>query len=397
MSTGAPELLQEAGSAPAADSQAAIAARSPLQLFWRRLRQDRVALVALTFIVLLIVVAIFAPLIVKLVGARPPNEQSTKYFDAFGSPSGPGSGKILGVDDLGRDVFSRVLYGARISLEVAFIATALIVVIGVVIGMIAGYYRGWVDTVLSRSMDVMLAFPVLLLALGLGAACSFGKGCIPVNYDSVGLVIVVFALLGMAFSILRLVIANRRVEGEADPLEARDYLSRVIPWGVVLFVGLVVELVLPSKTPGIITPGLPVVIFVISFAGWPYMARIIRGQVLSIREKEFVEAARSLGASDARILFRHILPNLVGAIMVNLTLSVAVAIIAESTLSFLGFGISPPKNSWGLMLSNNEGAINDTSKMHLLLFPGLALLVTVMCVNFLGDGLRDAFDPQAKH
>ena len=107
--------------------------------------------------------AIFAPLIVKLAGARPPNEQSTKYFDQFGSPSGPGSGKILGVDDLGRDVFSRVLYGARISLEVAFIATFLIVVIGVVMGMVAGYYRGWIDTVLSRSMDVMLAFPVLLL------------------------------------------------------------------------------------------------------------------------------------------------------------------------------------------------------------------------------------------
>src|SRR3954465_14094189 len=215
VSTGAPELLQEAGAAPAAqDSEtAAIAARSPLQLFWRRLRKDKVALVALAFIVLLILVAILAPLIVKLVGARPPNEQSTKYFDEFGSPSGPGSGKILGVDDLGRDVFSRVLYGARISLEVAFIATALIVVIGVTLGMIAGYYRGYVDTVLSRAMDVMLAFPVLLLALGLGAACSFGKGCIPVNYDKTGLGVLGFAVLGMAFSVLRLVIANRRVEG----------------------------------------------------------------------------------------------------------------------------------------------------------------------------------------
>ncbi|MDQ1535524.1 MAG: peptide/nickel transport system permease protein [Actinomycetota bacterium] len=139
------------------------------------------------------------------------------------------------------------------------------------------------------------------------------------------------------------------------------------------------------------------IIVVLALLGWTYIARVVRGQVLSIKEKEFVEAARASGASSWRIIIRHILPNLVGAIMVNLTLSVAVAIIAESTLSFLGFGISPPKNSWGLMLSNNEGAINDTSKMHLLLFPGLALLVTVMCVNFLGDGLRDAFDPQAKH
>lgn len=139
------------------------------------------------------------------------------------------------------------------------------------------------------------------------------------------------------------------------------------------------------------------IILVLALLGWTYIARVVRGQVLSIKEKEFVEAARASGASSWRIIIRHILPNLVGAIMVNLTLSVAVAIVAESTLSFLGYGINPPKNSWGLMLSNNEGAINDTSKIHLLLFPGLMLLITVMCVNFLGDGLRDAFDPQAKH
>jgi ABC-type dipeptide/oligopeptide/nickel transport system permease subunit len=396
VSTGAPELLQEAGAAPAVqDEAAAIAARSPVELFWRRLRHDRVALVALGFIVVLILVAILAPLIVKLVGARPPNEQSTKYFDEFGSPSGPGSGKLLGVDDLGRDVFSRVLYGARISLEVAFIATALIVVTGVVIGMIAGYYRGWVDTVLSRSMDVMLAFPVLLLALGLGAACSFGKGCIPVNYNRVGLVIIIFALLGMAYSLLRLVLANRRAqqsEGEADPLEARDYLARVIPWGVVLLVGLVVELILPSSTPGIITPGLPVVIFVISFAGWPYMARIIRGQVLSIREKEFVEAARSLGASDARILFRHILPNLVAPIIVYTTLLIPTNILFEAALSFLGIGVQPPTASWGSMIADATG-IFDTA-WWFMTFPGLALLFTVLSFNLIGDGLQDALNPR---
>jgi ABC-type dipeptide/oligopeptide/nickel transport system permease subunit len=395
VSTGAPELLQEAGSAPAVqDEAAAIAARSPVQLFWRRLRQDRVALVALGFIVLLILIALFAPLIVKLVGARPPNEQSTKYFDEFGSPSGPGADKLLGVDDLGRDVFSRVLYGARISLEVAFIATALIVITGVVIGMIAGYYRGWVDTVLSRSMDVMLAFPVLLLALGLGAACSFGKGCIPVNYNRVGLVIINFALLGMAYSLLRLVLANRRAReaGEADPLEARDYLARVIPWGVVLLVGLVVELILPSSTPGIITPGLPVVIFVISFAGWPYMARIIRGQVLSIREKEFVEAARSLGASDARILFRHILPNLVAPIIVYTTLLIPTNILFEAALSFLGIGVQPPTASWGSMIADATG-IFDTA-WWFMTFPGLALLLTVLSFNLIGDGLQDALNPR---
>jgi peptide/nickel transport system permease protein len=139
------------------------------------------------------------------------------------------------------------------------------------------------------------------------------------------------------------------------------------------------------------------IIMVLALLGWTYIARVVRGQVLSLKEKEFVEAARASGASSWRIIIRHILPNLVGAIMVNLTLSVAVAIVAESTLSFLGYGINPPANSWGLMLSNNEGAVNDPSKIHLLLFPGLMLLITVMCVNFLGDGLRDAFDPQTKH
>ena len=139
------------------------------------------------------------------------------------------------------------------------------------------------------------------------------------------------------------------------------------------------------------------IIFVLAFLGWTYVARVVRGQVLALKEKEFVEAARASGATSWRIIIRHILPNLVGAIMVNLTLSVAVAIVTESTLSFLGFGINPPKTSWGLMLSTNETAINDFGKMHLLLFPGLFLLITVICVNFLGDGLRDAFDPQAKH
>ncbi len=140
-----------------------------------------------------------------------------------------------------------------------------------------------------------------------------------------------------------------------------------------------------------------VIIFVLAALGWTYVARVSRGQVLSFKEKEFVEAARAAGATGPRIIGRHVLPNMVGPIMVNLTLSVAGAIITEATLTFLGYGVKPPETSWGFMLSANEGAINDTAKMHLLLFPGLMLLIVVLCVNFLGDGLRDAFDPQAKH
>jgi peptide/nickel transport system permease protein len=304
------------------EAAAEIAARSPLQLFWRRLRQDKVALAALGFIVFLILVAIFAPLIVKLVGAPPPNEQSTAALDDFGSPTGPSSEHLLGVDQLGRDVFSRVVYGARVSLEVAFISTGLAVLVGVTVGMVAGYYRGWVDTALSRAMDVMLAFPILLLGIGLASACSLGDGC-----------------LG-----------------------------------------------------GTIKPGLTVVIFVIALAAWPYIARIIRGQVLSLREKEFVEASRSLGASNLRIIFREILPNLVAPIIVYTTLIIPTNILFEAALSFLGVGVQPPTASWGQMIADAVG-IFDTAWWYML-FPGLALLFTVLAFNLVGDGLQDALNPR---
>ena len=327
MTAGIPELLHdtESGGVAATPLEGApeFAARSPLQLFWRRLRGDRVALLALAFIVLLVIAAIAAPLIVKLVGARPPNDQATKYLDSFGTPTGPNDHNIFGVDPLGRDVFSRVLYGARVSLEVAIVATALSVALGVTVGMIAGYYRGWVDTLLSRFIDVLLAFPILLLALGLASACSLGNGC-----------------LG-----------------------------------------------------GTIKPGLTVVIFVIAFVNWTYIARIIRGQVLSLREKEFVEAARSLGASNSRIIFREILPNLVAPIIVYTTLIIPTNVLFEAALSFLGVGVQPPDASWGAMLADAT-PIFDTAWWYMV-FPGTALLLTVLAFNLLGDGLQDALNPRA--
>ena len=299
-----------------------IAARSPLELFWRRLRDDNVALTAAGFIVLLVLAAILAPLIIKLVGTTGPNDQNPKALDSFGTPTGPSGTHIFGVDPLGRDVFARVLYGARVSLEVALVATALSVTIGVIVGMVAGYYRGWVDTALSRLIDVLLAFPILLLGIGLASACSLGHGC-----------------LG-----------------------------------------------------GLIKPGLGVVIFVIAFVNWTYIGRIIRGQVLSLREKEFVEAARSLGASNSRILFREILPNLVAPIIVYSTLIIPQNILFEAALSFLGVGIQPPNASWGQMLADAT-AIFDTAWWYML-FPGAALLLTVLAFNLLGDGLHDALNPR---
>jgi peptide/nickel transport system permease protein len=314
VTTAAPEI---AGPVPD------IAARSPLELFWRRLRSDRLALVSLGFIVFLILVAILAPLIVDLVGARDPNETGKRYLDPdFGTPTGPSGENLFGVDSLGRDVFSRVLHGARVSLQVALIATALSVLIGLVVGMVAGYFRGWVDTVLSRLMDVLLAFPILLLALGVAAACSFGEGCLR----------------------------------------------------------------------GTIKPGLGVVIFVIAFVNWTYIARIVRGQVLSLREREFVEAARSIGASDARILFREILPNLSATLLVYTTLIIPQNILFEAALSFLGVGVQPPDASWGKMIAD-AAEVFDSAWWYML-FPGAALLLTVLSFNILGDGLQDALDPR---
>jgi peptide/nickel transport system permease protein len=299
-----------------------IAARSPLQLFWRRFRKDRVAMVALGFIVILLLVAIFHRPIVHALGLPGPNDQDSDRLDDFGQPSGPSSTDPFGVDTRGRDIASRVFYGAWVSIRVAFISTGIAIFVGVVVGLLAGYYRGWTDTALSRVMDVMLAFPVLVLALGLGAACTLGNGC-----------------LG-----------------------------------------------------GLIKPGINVVVVVIALTTWPYMARIVRGQVLSLREKEFIDASRSLGAQDSRILFKEILPNLVAPIIVYGTVLIPQNILYEAALSFLGVGIQPPNASWGQMISDASD-IFDTAWWYMT-FPGLALLLTVLAFNLVGDGLQDALNPR---
>jgi peptide/nickel transport system permease protein len=380
MSVGSPDLLIEAESAAEAGLEfvgADIVARSPLELFWRRFRSDSVALVSLGVIVFLILAAIFAPLIVKLVGAPGPNVQNTGALDQFGTPTGPSKNALLpfivvlagvaleifvaaipwpvfrrrarvtiavvslvlaivlaiiiwpgvkhlfGVDPLGRDVFARVLYGARVSLLVAFVATGISMVVGVTLGMVAGFLRGWVDMAISRLIDVLLAFPILLLALGLAAACSLGRGCFG----------------------------------------------------------------------GAVKPGLVVVIFVIAFVNWTFVARIVRGQVLSLREKEFVEASRSLGASNRRIIFKEILPNLVAPIIVYATLIIPQNILFEAALSFLGAGVQPPTASWGAMLADAT-SIFDTAWWYMI-FPGAALLITVLAFNLVGDGLQDALHPKS--
>ena len=393
MSTGAAELLQDSGGTVtdrAAGTPGEIAARSPLQLFWRRLRKDKVALAALAFICLLVFIAFLAGPITSLTGQRQPNEQSTRYLDEFGSASGPSADNWFGTDALGRSVFSRVLDGAQVSLKVALLSTSIILVVGVTLGMVAGYFRGFADIALSRAMDVILAFPVLLLALGLGAACSFGDGCIPMNYDRVGLTLTVVGVLGaiatLAWRLTRGVPEGSQREPTSDlVLSAMWWLALIIP-------GIILWLLLGKDRGALIQPGLPVVIFIIALAGIPYMARIIRGQVLSLREKEFVEAARSLGASDTRILFRHILPNLVAPIIVYTTLIIPTNILFEAALSFLGVGVQPPQASWGAMIADAI-EIFDTAWWYMS-FPGLALLLTVLAFNLVGDGLQDALNPR---
>jgi ABC-type dipeptide/oligopeptide/nickel transport system permease subunit len=290
-----------------------IEGRTPMQLAWRRLRKDKVSMVSLAFVVILILVAIFAPVLTWLIG-HPPNTQYTNTgLSIFDHPVGPGKLFLLGTDDLGRDVLSRIIYGARVSLEVGIGATAIALAAGLSLGLVSGYYGGRIDAVIARFMDILLSFPVLLFALALVAR--FGASLL-------------------------------------------------------------------------------LILLVIAFFQWPLIARLVRGQVISLREKEFVEAARSLGSSDFRIMFLEIAPNLVALAIVYATLLIPVNIVLEATLSYLGLGIAPPTASWGNMIAEAQSGDLYTIAWWFLVFPSVALFLTTLAFNLLGDGLRDALDPR---
>lgn len=267
-------------------------------------KKNRLALVGLVIVVGLVVVGFFAPYL---------SPYSVREQDLPHRLSKPSWKHPFGRDEFGRDILSRVIYGARVSLWVGLTVVTISAALGILLGSIAGYYSGAVDEIIMRVIDILLAFPGILLAIAMAA------------------------LLG---------------------------------------------------------PGLNNVIIALSMISWVAYARLVRGEVLKVREMPYVEAARVIGASSARIIFRHILPNIMAPVIVQATLGIAGVIIAEASLSFLGLGVQPPTPSWGNML--NDGMLHMMDAPHLTIFPGLAIIVVVLGFNFLGDGLRDALDPRMK-
>jgi peptide/nickel transport system permease protein len=304
---------------------AVIQGRSPWQLGWARLRRDRAAMIALGVVVVIVLVAIFAPVVAALTGHGP----NTEYPPPIGTtvdglPKAPSARFVLGTDDLGRDVLVRIAYGARVSLLVGVLATLLSVFIGALVGLAAGYFGRVVDTVLARVVDVMLSIPFLLFAISLASVVS------------------------------------------------------VTP----LHIG-----------PFVLHQGIGIVVIVIGTFSWATVARIVRGQVLAIREKEYIEAARSLGAGPWRIMVVDVLPNVMAPIIVYATLLIPLSIVAEASLSYLGVGVPPPTADWGSMIAEAQQYYQEA--WWFLVFPCLALIITTLAFNVLGDGIRDAFDPRS--
>jgi len=294
---------------------AAVVQRGSTSLTLRRLRRDPASMIAAVFILLLVLFALCAPLIAAWTGHGPNEQFRDTGLSPSGTPVAPGGQFLLGTDQLGRDVFVRLAYGAQVSLMVGVLASLAAATIGVVVGVVAGYLGGVVDTILSRVMDLVMSVPFLLCAIALVSV--FG-------------------------------------------------------------------------------PSLPLSVAVIVFFSWTALGRVIRGQVLALREREFVEAARSLGASHVSIMIRDLLPNLAVPILIYSTLMIPSAIVFEATLSFLGLGVVPPTASWGGMLAEAGNNSVYLVAWWLVIFPGLTLLGATLSFNILGDGLRDALDPRSQ-
>jgi ABC-type dipeptide/oligopeptide/nickel transport system permease subunit len=286
---------------------------------------------------------------------------------------GPSKMAWFGVDGIGRDIFVRSLYGARISLLIAIVGTGLSLVIGIVLGLLAGYRGGKIDTFISRLIDIILSLPLLLIAIGLAVACGTSiEGCSGTWVAPLILVVVAFAVVAIGWE-----------EGK----RARSLLTGAIA----VAIGAVL---IATDTGFRIQPGVVLVIFIITLFGWPYVARIVRGQTLSLREREFVEASKATGFGTWHIMLREILPNMLASIIVVATLLIPQNILFEAALSFLSVGIPPGTPSWGGMINNAVGGSLYIVAWWTLVFPGMFLVITTLAFNLLGDGLRDALDPR---
>ncbi|MEY4361756.1 MAG: hypothetical protein RL391_1062 [Actinomycetota bacterium] len=328
MGTGG-EALVEVETSVREDESTKSVGLSPFQLGLQRLRRDRGAVIAFWVVLFYVFIAIFAPVLVRILNIDP-YELDRGAINDFGLPAGPLGGiswdHPFGVEPgTGRDILGRLMYGARISLLIGTIGTLLTTAVGVVLGMVAGLRRGFVDAVISRLGDVTLAFPSLLLIIAL-----------------------------------------------ANPMT-----QRLESWGI----------------PAGNTARLTYILTVLTFFGWVYMARLVRGQVLSLREREFVEAARSFGAGTRHLVFKQLLPNLWPQIIVFVSLSLPGYVALEATLSFLGVGLLAPAASWGIMLGDSVKYYRADPTY--LFIPGFVLMILVLAFNILGDGLRDAFDPRS--
>jgi peptide/nickel transport system permease protein len=338
---GTGELAREAGIPTITEAGISVEGRSPWYLAYRRLRRNRIALAFGALFVVIVIFCLAAPLWSHLVAHTGPDDEHlteqisinghpTDVVNPTGIPIGPGlhSKFLLGADQSGRDVMVRLMYGGRTSLFIGVMAAIVTTVLAVILGLIAGYYRGWLDAVIARGLDVIWAFPVLLLGIALGTALSASGSGLKIG-----------------------------------PISIPDD-SLWIP------------------------------ILIIGFVYTPYMARPIRGEVLSLREKEFMEAAVAQGKGATRIMFTELLPNLWSTIIVFFTLNIANNMLLESALSFLGAGVRPPHSSWGSLISDGYDVIY--SAPHLVIIPGIMIILTVLSLNVFGDGLRDALDPRAK-
>jgi ABC-type dipeptide/oligopeptide/nickel transport system permease subunit len=362
--------------------------RSQTQMVIRRFMAHKLAVGSLVVFVLVV--------IISLVGGRFWKYGYADITDEFSSP--PSLEHPMGTDDIGHDSLAQVLRGAQKSVQVALMVALLATTLGTVIGALAGYYRGWVDSALMRFTDLVLTIPSIAILAVLASTVASQAG----NWFFIGLVL---ALLQWTY-------IARVVRGTFLSLREKEFVEAARALGAsdsrIMFRHL-----LPNASGSIIVNATITVAIAIlavlastvaSQAGnwffiglilallqWTYIARVVRGTFLSLREKEFVEAARALGASDTRIMFRHLLPNATGSIIVNATVTVAIAILLETALSFLGLGIKPPDTSLGLLVSTGQQAA--TTRPWLFYFPGLVIIVIALTINFVGDGLRDAFDP----